>query len=148
MQKLFRLFASLVVGLLVSSARAQGPSGELQFSFSKTNSPVWDFSGEYNVTNTIEERLTIVHNAAGRIIGTGDALYDDSDVKVRLTGPFSGRASGVIDSGIQLSAGGTGRFVGTSSGRAIHGVATFGLVFRLDPQLDTLVGTQSARVCV
>jgi hypothetical protein len=138
MQQVVRCFAVCLAFWLISSARAQGPSGELQFSFSKTNTPVWDFSGEYNITNTIEERLTIVHNAGGRIAGTGDAMYDDGGVRVRLTGRFNGRVSGTVASRIQLSASGSGRFSGTSSGRPINGPATFGLAFGLDPQSDTL----------
>jgi hypothetical protein len=124
------------------SATAQVPSGTFSYVF--TNTPLWDVTGSYTNSSTIngasnDQTVDITQTAKGQITGSfNDTIHDDGaviDVGSSIAGKISVKG-GVISASLKLEDGTmTGYYTGTAKGGAILTFDAFTLTITNDYKL-------------
>jgi len=116
----------LLIGFRAVPARAQVPSGN--FSYSITNSPLWDPSGTYTNSSivdgaNVDQIADFTASAKGQINGTFDLTIDDGTLTFDVGSVIAGKMSEkgqIVGASVKMEDGTlTGSFTGTAKGSAV-----------------------------
>jgi hypothetical protein len=135
------------------SATAQVPSGTFSYVF--TNTPLWDVTGSYTNSSTINgasnhQIVDIIQAVKGQITGSFNDTIDDSGAVIDVGSSITGKISvkgGVISASLKMEDGTmTGYYTGTAKGGAILTFDASTLIINNDYKL-TLCEKSKKTVC-